>query len=287
MNVLIVHGGAGKWQDQALARARAGIPAALRCGYETLKRTGSALQAVMAAVRQMEDDPIFNCGKGSQMTINGEIQMDAAVMTSDGRFGAVGALEAVQHPIDVAYKVMTETSHLLIVGEGAKKLARFWGFPRFNPMTEKARRRLAELRRRGRSSFMPEFEDYLALDTVGAVARDRYGRFAVANSTGGYAGKLPGRIGDTPIFGAGTWACPHGAATGTGLGEELIRRFLSKTVCDLMRKHSAQKAVDISLEGTKRVGMIAIDRQGNIGLGHTTRAMPWGWVRNGEEKSGS
>lgn len=218
------------------------------------------------------------------MTINGKIQMDAALMTSDGRFGAVGAIERVRHPIDVAYKVMTETDHLLIVGPSATRLARHWGFADFNPITEKARIRLRNLRTKGKLAWMPRFRDYMQLDTVGAVALDQYGRFAVANSTGGYAGKLPGRIGDTPIYGAGTWAAPHGAATGTGVGEELIRRFLSKEVCDRMRRASAQKAVEQALKGTKRVGLIAIDRRGNVGIAYNTAYMPWAYIRNGEEK---
>jgi beta-aspartyl-peptidase (threonine type) len=285
VNVLIVHGGAGKWPEALLDSARQGLQAGLAAGYDALRRTGSSLQSVLAAVRVMEDNPRFNCGRGSAQTIDGRIQMDAAVMTSDGRFGAVGVIEGVQHPIDVAHKVMTETSHLLIAGSGATKLARLWGFPRFNPMTEKARRQLAELKARpGLVPWMPDFRKYLdKFGTVGAVAMDRYGRFAVANSTGGFRGKLPGRIGDTPIYGAGTFADRNGAVTGTGVGEELIRLFLCKTVCDLMARRSAQQAVNAGLKQTRRVGLIAIDRRGNVGLGYTTKYMPWGYVSNGVE----
>ncbi|MEO0102120.1 MAG: isoaspartyl peptidase/L-asparaginase family protein [candidate division WOR-3 bacterium] len=283
-SLLVIHGGAGRWQEKSLVEAQKGIERALKISYPILENTNSALKAVLEAIRVMEDDPIFNCGKGSSLTIDGRIQMDAAVMTSDGKFGAVGAIENVRHPIDIAYKVMTETSHLLIVGDGAKKLARFWGFLPYNPITQKAKEALARLRKRPKLWYLPGLKRYLSLGTVGAVALDRYGRFAAANSTGGYTGKLPGRIGDTPIYGAGTWACQYGAAVGTGVGEELIRSFLCKKVGDLMKRFSAQKAVAIAIKGLRDVGVIAIDRKGNIGSGYTTRAMPWGYSKEGELK---
>ena len=280
----MIHGGAGNWPKALLGPAREGLRDALRAGYDELKRTGSSLQSVLAAVRVLEDDPRFNCGRGSALTIDGRVQMDAALMTSDGRFGAVAAIEHVQHPIDVAHKVMTETSHLLIAGSGADRLARLWGFPRFNAMTEKARRQLAELKAKPNLPWMPEFRSYLdKFGTVGAVALDRHGRIAVANSTGGTRGKLPGRVGDTPIYGAGTFVNRDGGVTGTGIGEELIRLFLCKSVCDLMAGHPAQKAVDIGLRKTQRVGLIAVDRRGNVGIGYTTKAMPWACARDGRE----
>jgi beta-aspartyl-peptidase (threonine type) len=317
VTVLIVHGGAGKWQEALLGSAREGLHEALMAGYDALRRTGSSIESVLAAVRVMEDNPLFNCGKGSALTIDGRIQMDAALMTSDGRFGAVAAIENVQHPIDVACKVMTETSHLIIAGSGATQLARLWGFPRFNPMTEKAKRQLAELKARSRpetgdgensvqssnckvqsakckvcSLQFAVCSDWVLglrssphkFGTVGAVALDRYGRIAVANSTGGTRGKLPGRVGDTPIYGAGTFASRYGGVTGTGIGEELIRLFLGKTVCDLMAKHSAQRAVDIGLKPARHAGLIAIDRQGEVGIGYTTAHMPWAYIRDGVEK---
>ncbi|MEO0101407.1 MAG: isoaspartyl peptidase/L-asparaginase family protein [candidate division WOR-3 bacterium] len=282
--LLAIHGGAGRWQEKSLEKARAGIKEALEAGYSKLKRTNSALKAVLEAVRIMEENPIFNCGKGSSLTIDGKVQMDASLMTSDGRFGAVGAIEGVKHPIDIAYKVMTETNHFLIVGEGAKKLARFWGFPPYNPYTKKAREALFRLRKKPKLWYLPNLRRYLSLGTVGAIALDPYGRFAAANSTGGYTGKLPGRIGDTPIYGAGTWACPEGAVVGTGVGEELIRSFLCKKVGDLLRKYPAQKAINLAIKGIRDVGVIAIDKRGNIGSAFTARAMPWGYCKEGEIK---
>ena len=298
MNVIIVHGGAGRWPEDLLPAARQGLKEALEQGGRILKRTASSLESVLTAVRILEDNPLFNCGTGSALTIDGQIQMDAAVMTSDGRFGAVGAIESVRHPIDVAHKVMTETSHMVLAGAGAQKLARLWGFPDYDPMTAKAGRQLAELKAKpGKAPWIPELRDYMRRlgsrdaagpgDTVGAIALDRYGRFAVASSTGGVRGKLPGRVGDTPVYGAGTFAGRYGAVTGTGIGEELVRLILCKTVCDLMAKHSAQKAVEIGLRRTRRVGLIAVDRRGRLGIGHTTMHMPWGCARDGEVELGS
>jgi len=282
--LLVVHGGAGRWQEKSLIKARFRIERVLEAGFKKLKEKNSALAAVLEAVRIMENDPIFNCGKGSSLTIDGKIQMDAAIMTSDGRFGAVGAIESVRHPIDVAYKVMTETNHLLIVGEGAKRLARFWGFPPYNSFTKKAREALLRIRKKPKLRYLTKIKNYLSLGTVGAIALDTSGRFAAANSTGGYTGKLPGRIGDTPIYGAGTWACADGAAVSSGVGEEIIRSFLCKKVCELMKRYPAQKAVKKAIKGIRDCGVIAIDRKGNIGCDYTTRAFPWGYIKEGEKK---
>ncbi|MEO0108646.1 MAG: isoaspartyl peptidase/L-asparaginase [candidate division WOR-3 bacterium] len=284
MNVIVIHGGAGKWPKELIPQARAGVQVALRLGYETLTRTNDSLKAVLAATRLMEDNEVFNCGRGSALSIDGQIEMDAAIMTSDGCFGAVAALRSVRHPIDVAYKVMTETSHLLLAGSGATKMARLWGFPRFNPMTEKARRQFAQLRARPRIPWMPEFKKYLSrFGTAGVVALDHPRRFAGANSTGGYRGKLPGRVGDTPIYGAGTFAGRYGGVTATGVGEEIIRLFLSKTVHDQMRRLSAQEAINRALTQARRVGLIAIDTKGRVGVGFTTAYMPYGSIRDGKE----
>jgi beta-aspartyl-peptidase (threonine type) len=210
--------------------------------------------------------------------------MDASVMTSNGRYGAVGAIEDVQHPIDVAVRVMNETDHYLIAGEWATRLARFWGFAKYNPVIRREQERLARLKRGAKLSYYTRWRSFTKFGTVGAVALDRYGRIAVATSTGGIRGKLPGRIGDTGIYGAGTYACREGGASATGFGEEIIEHIMSKTVCDLMVKLPVQQAVDHALKETRRVGVIALDRKGNVGLGHTTRDMSWGFVSGGREQ---
>jgi len=281
MDVLIVHGGAGRIKDKS--DARNGIHEALEAGYDALKHTGNALEGALAAVRFMEDYPRFNAGTGSALTINGRCQMDASVMTSDGRFGAVGAIESVRHPIDVAVRVMQDTDHLLIAGEWATRMARYWGFPRYNPVTKLEQDRLAKIRAEG-SALLPRARKFLKFGTVGAVALDRYRRIAVATSTGGVRGKLPGRLGDTAIYGAGTFACRDGGASATGLGEEVIKHMLCMTVCRLEARYAAQAAVDRALKTTKWVGVISIDRRGNIGYGNTTPDMSWGFRRGREER---
>ncbi len=280
IETIVIHGGAWKLGDSI--GSRASIRAALHLGYQVLCKTGSALEGALAAVRAMEDDPDFNAGTGSSLALNGRCLMDASVMLSDGRFGAVGAIEGVRHPIDVACKVMTDTDHLLICGDWATRFARFWGFPKYDPVTPAERRKLKALRQAGSPHYTRQ-KRYLSFGTVGAVALDRYRRIAVATSTGGVRGKLPGRIGDTALYGAGTFADRHGGASSTGFGEEVIRLGLSRRVCDLLAAHRAQAAVDIALRGSRLVGVIALDRKGNIGLGHTTPDMTWGWIRDGNE----
>lgn len=282
MNALVIHGGAGKLID-GIGHQR-GIQVALRAGYDTLRRTRNALAGVLSAVRLMEDDPAFNCGTGSALTINGRAMMDASVMTSAGDYGAVGAIESVRHPIDVAVRVMNETDHYLIAGEWATKLARFWGFPKYNPVVRSEQERLAKLKHGSKLSYYTHWRKFEKFGTVGAVALDPHGRIAVATSTGGIRGKLPGRIGDTGIYGAGTYAGRAGGASATGFGEEIIELLLAKRVCDLMAKHGAQSAVDAALKGTHKVGVICLDRKGSIGYGHTTRDMSWGFIRDGSEK---
>jgi beta-aspartyl-peptidase (threonine type) len=282
VTAIIVHGGAGRLVD-GIGHQR-GIRAALRAGYDALRRTRSALEGALSAVRVMEDDPAFNCGTGSALTINGRAMMDASVMTSGGNYGAVGAIESVRHPIDVAVRVMNDTDHYLIAGEWATKLARFWGFPKYNPVTRREQERLAKLKRGSKLSYYTHWHRFEKFGTVGAVALDSHGRIAVATSTGGIRGKLPGRIGDTGIYGAGTYAGRAGGASATGFGEEIIELLLAKRVCDLMARFSAQRAVDAVIRGTHKVGVICLDRKGNIGCGHSTRDMSWGYVRNREER---
>lgn len=282
MNAIIVHGGAGKLID-GIGHQR-GIQAALQAGYDALRRTRNALEGALSAVRVMEDDPAFNCGTGSALTINGRVMMDASVMTSAGNYGAVGAIEDVRHPIDVAVRVMNETDHYLIAGEWATKLARFWGFPKHNPVTRREQERLAKLKRGSKLSYYTHWRKFERFGTVGAVALDSHGRIAVATSTGGIRGKLPGRIGDTGIYGAGTYAGRAGGASATGFGEEIIELLLARKVCDLMAKCSAQRAADAAIRGTHKVGVVCLDRKGNIGHYHTTRDMSWGCIRDGSEE---
>jgi len=280
MAVLIIHGGAGKLLYEQ--EHREGINQALKVGWEILKKRDKALDVVCKTVVNMEDNPTFNCGTGSVLTIDGKVEMDASIMTDDGQFGAVGAISKVKNPIMVARKVMEQTDHLLMVGDGATRFARLMGFEKFEKITRRSRERLANLKREGKSIYFPKLTKYLRLGTVGAIALDTNKRIAVATSTGGINGRLSGRVGDSAIIGAGVYANKNGAATATGHGEMIMKMFLSKMVVDLMKKYSAQKAVDIALKEVKRnkalCGIIALDRNGNVGYGYSSQSMSWGYI---------
>jgi len=270
---ILVHGGAAKVPPEILTLREEGCRKAALRGFEILKNGGSALDAVEEAVRVMEEDPIFNAGRGSVLTWEGQVEMDASIM--DGltlRAGAVGAVRNILHPVSLARMVMERTPHILIVGDGALRLARLYGIeevPLESLVTERQR---AQWRNAG--SFPYEG------DTVGAVAIDKDGNVAAATSTGGLVGKLPGRLGDTPLIGCGTYADNlTGAASASGIGEAIIRVVLAKTACDLLGQglhpqEAAQEAIKIleSRVGGKG-GIILIDRQGRLGWAYNTEYM--------------
>lgn len=288
MLAIIVNGGAGSTKALTLEEqelARKGVRKAAEAGYLVLGKGGKAIDAVVEAVRVMEDEPIFNAGTGSALTINGEVEMDASLMTMDGHFGAVGAIKDLKNPILVARKVMEETDHLLLVGEGAIKFARHMGFVKHNPITKRQQEKLAKLKEKGESHYFPKLKKYLKYGTVGAVAFDKNQTVAVANSSGGIRGKLPGRVGDSAILGAGTFASLFGAVTATGHGEWIMKLLLSKITVDLMKTYNAQTAIELALKEVKKYGclcgIIGIDVKGNIGFGKTTEYMAWAYLRDG------
>ncbi|MBE3087696.1 MAG: isoaspartyl peptidase/L-asparaginase [Chloroflexi bacterium] len=290
---LIIHGGAwndhgGSWREVSGKSYQEGIRRALDRGIAILERE-NALEAVIASIEVLEDDPLFNCGTGSSLNLDGKAQMDAAVMTSEGMFGAVAALQNVQHPIDVAREVMTRTDHLLLAGEAATKFARSCGFPPYDSTTDSQRSLWREIIGHGQANLLPHMENFRGLqrcsDTVGAIARDRSGRLAVACSTGGLAGKLPGRVGDTAILGAGLFASRWGGAAATGHGEQIMRRLLAFRAVQVMRQEPVLKAVTILLPENPRTfagGLIGIDWRGQIGYYANTERMPLGIYDRGQ-----
>jgi len=274
--IILVHGGAAGISDELLKARQEGCRRAAEAGWQVLKRGGSAPDAIEAAVRIMEEDPLFNAGRGSVLTKKGDIEMDAAIM--DGRTlaaGAVGAVCNILHPISLARLVMEKTPHVLLVGEGALRLARLHGLEEYaleDLLTERQRKTW-----RDGGSFPSDG------CTVGAVALDQDGNVAAATSTGGIMGKLPGRVGDTPLIGCGTYADNHtGAASATGWGEAIIRVVMAKTACDLLGKgltpqEAALEAVRILESRTGgRGGIILVDREGRIGWAYNTKCMPLG-----------
>jgi beta-aspartyl-peptidase (threonine type) len=277
---IVVHAGAGQWDDSAESEAVAGVRDAVARAVQVLHGSGSALEAVTAAVVLMEDNPLFNAGTGSVLNLEGAVEMDAAVMTGhDLACGAVAALERVRNPVLVAMRVMQSTPHVFFAGEGALRFARAEGFEDYDPITPAARQNYVQ---RAIATRTPP------PGTVGAVALDRAGRLAAATSTGGRFLKPPGRVGDSPIPGAGTYATARAAASATGHGEWLIRHLATRSVCDLaVDGISAQQAVErvlahIAAASTDEAGLIAMTIDGAIGVAHGTAAMPHAWMREGD-----
>lgn len=295
---IIVHGGAGFWKSD-IRSALIGVRRAASFGSKVLVEMGSALDAVEAAVSAMEDDPVFNAGKGSSLTFTGTVEMDAAIMDgADLSAGAVALVRKVKNPVQLARLVMEKTDHVLLAGPTAERLAKVYSLPVAHPITPRRRRMLLRMKRRpldARSAWVRKnpmllrrHPEIIRHDTVGAVALDANGNFAAAASTGGTTMKLPGRIGDTPQIGSGVY-CDNrcGAATVTGWGEIAIRLTLSKAVCSSMERGlSAFRAAELSVKTASRrlkgeAGVIAIDRHGQIAAVHNTPYMPWAFWTTG------
>lgn len=277
---IVTHGGAGASRD-----LDDGCAAAADAGFRILERGGSALDAVVAAAVVLEDDPRYNAGTGSVLRLDGRtIEMDASLMASDGRIGAVAAIQFVKNPILVAREVLS-TPHMILSGDGATQFARLRGFPpHYNPppaAIERHRQVVRMLKERQIDGFRPNwrdadlralwnfriaYTDVFGSDTIGAVAVDESGLFAVANSTGGATPMLLGRVGDTPIPGAGFFAGPGGAVATTGIGEEIIRRQAARAVYDrIVQGESPQTAcerVTSAFPADVPFGVVAISRRG-------------------------
>ncbi len=269
---LIVHGGAGA--DSAEAAAfREGVRAAVLAGWTVLAGGGTALDAVETAVRALEDDPRFNAGRGSVLTSAGTVEMDASIMEGDRlRCGAVAAVSRIANPVTLARRVMDGTRHVLLAGDGALAFARAQGLPECDPQSLVTERQLARHRQRAVAA---------AKGTVGAVALDRHGAIAAATSTGGMAGKLPGRVGDSALIGCGTYADSSlGGVSCTGDGEAIIRVVLARQALAYLKEaddpdYAARVAVDLLVEeGGGQGGLILLDWRGRPGWAHSTPLMP-------------
>jgi len=279
---LIVHGGAWNIPVELEADHIQGVHRAVSEVYPLLCQGLPALDAVEAAVRVLEDDPAFDAGRGSCLNAAGAIELDALIM--DGatlRLGAVAAIRDVLHPVSVARLVMDRTEHCLLVGDGAQRWARSAGVEEVSPEVLLTDRELAwyeQLRNDPDFCTRQSFEAE-PMGTVGAVALDTSGNLAAATSTGGTPRKLPGRVGDSPLVGAGGYAdnaC--GAASATGWGEQIMKVLLSKTACDLLCDHSAPSAARAAIDLlARRVqgygGIILISPSGEYGFAHNTPKM--------------
>jgi beta-aspartyl-peptidase (threonine type) len=296
----MIHGGAGALDnvkdDKTAVRYLESIRHILEHGREVLTLGGSALQAVETCTSLLEDDPIFNAGCGSVLNEYGKVEMDAAIM--DGRdlsAGAVAAVQNIANPIQLARYVMTESEHVLLISEGALHFADHCGMDREPDNYFYTPDRVEQLKKaRLIHKIMLDHDDTESEDqkygTVGAVVRDPAGNLAAATSTGGIVNKRMGRVGDSPIVGAGVWADNETCAvSATGYGEDFMRTLIGKTVSDfmLMQDMDGPKATQAGIGYlTRKVkgrgGIIVIDRDGNCSSGLTTKKMIHGWI----EKSG-
>lgn len=289
---IVVHGGAGAAPDTA-----DGCHFAARAGRTILQAGGEALDAVVRAIEALEDDGRFNAGTGAVVAPDGvTIEMDAAVMDTRGRLGAIACVRDVRHPVLLAREV-ARTPHRLLAGEGAQRLAVVLGLAPAQPLTSAlAQQRLAQLEQasaqdRDKRAAVLRLWNYPAppaqqahaagCDTVGAVARDAAGHFAVAASTGGVVPALLGRVGDTPLIGAGFYAGSEGAVAVTGTGEDIIPLLLAHAVYGWIAggiplQQALERGVEQLPEGSD-IGIIAVSRT-EAGH-HSNRAMP---VSNGD-----
>ncbi|HJW96518.1 MAG TPA: isoaspartyl peptidase/L-asparaginase [Thermoanaerobaculia bacterium] len=293
--MLVMHGGAGTITRASMTPEkekayREALELALRTGHAVLAKGGTSVDAVEAAIKVLEDSPLFNAGKGAVFTHEGKNEMDSSIMRGrDRAAGAVAGVTIIRNPISAARAVMEKSPHVLMVGHGAELFATkmglaivdpsyFWTEPRWKALQE-------ELMKENQHSARDENRDK-KFGTVGAVALDKNGDLAAGTSTGGMTNKLYGRVGDSPIIGAGTYA-DNGtcAVSGTGHGEYFIRWTVASDIAALMRYKGLSvadaasevvmhKLVEVKGEG----GVIALDAKGNFAMPFNSEGMYRGWI---------
>jgi beta-aspartyl-peptidase (threonine type) len=293
---LVIHGGAGTPRPEEMSEARlaayhAGLAAALEAGRAVLRQGGAALDAVSAAVVALEEDPLFNAGRGATLTAAGRIELDAAIMDGrDRRAGAVAGVTRVRNPVLAARAVMETTPHLLLIGPAADALAATRGLAMVEPahfVTAHRAAQLAEARAQATIALDHDLPAHRKFGTVGAVALDAAGHLAAATSTGGMTNKWDGRVGDCPVIGAGTWADDATVAVScTGKGEAFIRCAAAHQVATLLRHAGMtpqQAAEEIALREVPRMGgsggLIVLDGAGRVGMAFGTGGMFRGVAR--------
>jgi beta-aspartyl-peptidase (threonine type) len=282
---MVIHGGAGTIERNQMtaeneAAHRAGLEQSLKAGYEVLERSGSSLDAVEAAVHVLEDNPLFNAGKGAVFTHEGTNELDASIMDGKAlKAGAVARLQHIRNPISLARLVMDKSSRVMLDGDGAEAFAKKMGVTLVDQKYFYTDERWQELQKKLKTTPGP-VSDKDRHGTVGAVALDKAGNLAAGTSTGGMTNKEFGRIGDSPIIGAGTYANNQTCAVScTGDGEYFIRSVVAYDIAAMMKykgtplKEAAQAAIDTvgKLGGTG--GLIAIDKAGNFAMPFNTSGM--------------
>jgi beta-aspartyl-peptidase (threonine type) len=285
MRKILCHGGAGRAGANQEAK-NAVVARAAALGMEVLKLNGSAVDAVTAAVSLMEDDPLLNAGTGSYVQMDGMVRMDASIMDARLNVGAVIGIRDVKNPIQVARRIMDLGIHSVLGGDLATDFARTEGFEPYDPRTVEKLETWLELRRKyvrmNNLNLMHVLREEMrreeALGTVGCVALDGRGQLAAGTSTGGLKLDLPGRVGDVPLIGCGTYACEHAAVSCTGVGEKIIKVCLAKTVAEAARRGlPPEEACRLGMteieEVGGRAGVICLDGQGRGASLWNTEAM--------------
>ena len=295
--MLAVHGGTGVLPRNEMTppvekEYREKLAEALRAGYDAMKKPGAgSLDGVEAAIRVLEDSPLFNAGRGAVFTADGRNELDASIM--DGRnakAGAVAAVTTIKNPITAARAVMEKSPHVLLVGPGAEAFAHGQGIEKVDPAWFRTDRRWKELEQWRRARTNPQTsapaKRHREWSTVGAVAVDAQGNLAAGTSTGGMTGKLFGRLGGVPIIGAGTYADNNTCAvSGTGHGEYFIRYLVAYDIAALMKYQDrtvVQAAYEVVMNKVKQAGgeagIIALDRQGNLAMPHNSEGLYRGYI---------
>lgn len=293
---IVIHGGAGgepdKWTNEYKEERKQSLKKALEVGVSLLKSGGQALDVVEQVVRVLEDDPMFNAGRGCVLNEKGEHELDASIMDGRNRAcGAVAGVKSVKNPISLARKVMTETNHVLLIGNGADEFGKSQGLeqadaeyfrtPKQIEAWNKWKNKEADASLH-RARAIADAEQELYLGTVGCVVLDKHGNLAAATSTGGLMGKRWGRVGDSPVIGAGTFADNQTCAvSGTGVGEDFIRNNVAADIAARMR-YAKVPLAEAAQAVVKKVlpddcgGIIAVDHQGNVAMEFNTPGMSRG-----------
>ena len=285
--VAVVHGGAWAIPDDMVEAHVAGVRRALETAWVVLERGGPSLDAVEEAVVLMEDDETFDAGRGSFLASNGRVQLDAMIMDGSAlRAGGVGCVERIRNPIRLSRKILEESPHVYLVGEGAERFASEHGIELCDNQELVVPREVERLKEsRSRLTMIEEMfaAPQTSHDTVGAVALDIRGNLAAATSTGGTLNKAPGRVGDSSLIGCGCYADNQSAAvSATGWGEPIMKLVLGKWAVDQVGEGiEPQRAAEMAVERLKtrlqgHGGLILLDRHGHYGIAHNTPRMAWG-----------
>ena len=287
---IVVHGGAGVLSNLSKEKQfiiEQKVSETIISAYEILQKGGSSLDAVEFVVSEFEDSPLFNAGKGSVYTSDETQEMDASIMYGfDRSAGAVASIKKIKNPIKLARKVLEETEHVLLVGEGAESFAESIGEAIVEPSYFHSEKNLKRLRKlKSKIADSDSIQDKIG--TVGAVAIDKKGNISAATSTGGMTNKMPGRVGDTPIIGSGTWAQDQVCGvSSTGHGEFFIKFQVAKEVCARMEylNQSLEDSSNAVIKELKGIGasggLIAIDKDANVSMPFNTEGMIRGSLTN-------